>query len=559
MLLSVLPLILVVAVSLISAVSSMVQGMQTEVKNGLADLSQSVEAAYDLVDTGSYFIQDDVLYKGKTNLTKRMELIDEFVADSDSDVTLFFGDTRYVTSLTDNKTGERIIGTKASDEVIETVLNKGEEYYSSDVLINEESYFAYYKPLYDEKTGETVGMVFAGRPKKDVDAYIQKQVLRVVVVVVVLIVIALVVCYIVGYRIAVGIRDAKGVIVNLAEGDLTTSPSERLLAKTDEIGEMATAIELLRASLYDIVSDVASSATTLLETGGNLDTMAEQTDVTASEISQAVEGISSGAVSQAEEIDSVSHQVMEIGKKIQHIADKASTLDQIAGDMKNASDVSNDIIKDLISSNNQTVQAIADIERQVYATNESVENIKEAISAISDIAAQTNLLSLNASIEAARAGEMGKGFAVVASEISNLASQSATSSHEIEDITNRLYDESEKSVLVMKKVKEMIQIQEEKLHETTNQFVKLEEGINTTKKESAAIHTESTVCNDAKQVIVDAVASLSAISEENAASTEETMASMEELNANISLVSDEAKTVNSLSQNLEEKIQVFRL
>ena len=79
-------------------------------------------------------------------------------------------------------------------------------------------------------------------------------------------------------------------------------------------------------------------------------------------------------------------------------------MDHNAERMKDAGDESAKIIKELETSNNHTTEALEKIGNQVYATNASVQSIKEAIALISSIAEETNLLSLNASIEAARAG-----------------------------------------------------------------------------------------------------------------------------------------------------------
>lgn len=556
-LLAVIPLLLTVITVAVIAMVSMVKGMQSEVMNGLSDLAGSVRASYETFD-GEYRVEGDVLYKGDMNLTEAEDLIDSFVEDSDSDVTIFYGDTRYATSLLDVKTGERIIGTKASDEVVDKVLNKGEDYNSADIEINGEGYYAYYKPI-KSSGGDIVGMVFAGKPKTDIDTYIQGRLTIIFFAAVFMIIAAVIIAAFLGGRIANAVKGAEEIVSCIATGDLTTSPSEKLMNKKDEIGAMARSIENLRETLYGMVSDVMNSAEQLSETGKNLDMMAAQTDGTANEISSAVEGISQGAVSQAEEIETASHRVMVIGDEIGEIADKAKTLDSASADVEQAGNASSEIVAELLESNNQTVEAIASIERQVHATNQAVENIKEAVSVITDIASQTNLLSLNASIEAARAGEMGKGFAVVATEISNLAAQSGSSSQEIEDIVNRLYSESEKSIEAMNKVKAIIKIQEEKLNDTTRQFAKVESSIAVSKNETAGINAQSARCNESRQVIVDVMTNLSAISEQNAASTEETMASMEELNATINLLAQEAKNVSDMSEVLAEKIKVFKL
>ena len=151
------------------------------------------------------------------------------------------------------------------------------------------------------------------------------------------------------------------------------------------------------------------------------------------------------------------------------------------------------------------------------------------------------------------------GFAVVASEIQKLAEQSGESAKIIEDIVNTLYNESEQSVTAMKEMRDIIKEQEEKLSETTKQFAKVTEGITVSREETATIKTKTDDCDKSRQKIMDVMASLSAISEENAASTEETTASMEELNATVSLLAEEAVKVRKMSQSLEDKVKIFSL
>ena len=556
--LALLPLVIVVAALTFLSILSMSKGMRNEVVNGLSDACQGVIAGYDILDPGEYHLEGEELYKGETNLSAEIETIDEFVKDSQTECTIFYEDTRYITSLLDKSTKERIIGTQASDAVVEAVLNKGEEYSSYDAVINGEKYFAYYKPIKDGE-GNIVGMGFAGKPQAEVNEYIYNRARLVLMVAFLLLLAAVIVCSVVGRRLAKSIQEEESVLEALADGNLLVSPPKRLLDKSDEVGLIARKIEHLRQTLYEIVRDVREASETLSGTGDHLDSMAEQTDNTAREICQAVEDIASGATSQAEEIETATQQIGQIGDEIGSIADKARQLDNASNTMKEASDASGENVKALEESGQETAGAIESIEQQVYATNESAEQIKKAVAVIAEIASQTNLLSLNASIEAARAGALGKGFAVVASEISNLAAQSNDSSKEIDDIVNQLLANSEKSVQVVQKVREIIAVQEQKLSDTTRQFTKVEQGIAVSREESADICQRSNVCDQSKVAVVDVMSNLSALSQQNAASTQETMASMEELNATISMLADEAKTVSMQAKTLEEKISIFQI
>ena len=121
------------------------------------------------------------------------------------------------------------------------------------------------------------------------------------------------------------------------------------------------------------------------------------------EISRAVEDMSQGSVSQAEDVENATVQVSEMGTSIEQIVDEINTLHNNSEKMGKAKDDSEKIVSELAASSDQTFDAVKRIEKQVKLTDESVTQIQQAVALITSIAEETNLLSLNASIEAARA------------------------------------------------------------------------------------------------------------------------------------------------------------
>lgn len=113
-----------------------------------------------------------------------------------------------------------------------------------------------------------------------------------------------------------------------------------------------------------------------------------------------------------------------MGNMIEETNNEIEDLRNSARAMRSAGENAMKILDELNKINQQTKDAISVIYEQTNTTNTSAMKIKEATDIITDIAEETNLLSLNASIEAARAGEQGRGFAVVASQIQKLAEQS---------------------------------------------------------------------------------------------------------------------------------------
>jgi methyl-accepting chemotaxis protein len=322
---------------------------------------------------------------------------------------------------------------------------------------------------------------------------------------------------------------------------------------------MGKAMENLVERLTTIVASLKKSSDTLYQSGNSLDEMAGQSSAAADEISRAVEDISKGAVSQAEEIQNASMEISTMGEVIENIVDNVGNLANVSQHMSEVGDASAVTMQELSDSNDRTTGAIARIAVQIQNTNASIQKISEAAALITFITDQTSLLALNASIESARAGEAGKGFAVVASEIQNLAVQSDGAAAEIQKIIGTLQSESEQTMQVMNEAKNLIKEQQEKLDATKTRFVEVSTGIVETRKDTEVIHNHADTCDNARVQVVDVIANLSSISEENAASAEETTASMQELNATINMLAESARSLKALSESLNQEMEFFQL
>lgn len=538
---------------------NMQRGMQKTTLDGLRSTDYAVLEMFENVADGDY--KQDAkgnVYRGEYKISDNNELADYIKNKTDVDVTFFYGDTRVLTSLKDKKTGDRLIGTTASKEVTDKVLKNGKEYSDTGIVINERPYYGYYVPV-KNSDDSIVGMVFVGRESKDINAFIKSKSSAVFLMALIIMAMASIAAWITSRSVAVSVRGTEKVIGALADGNLTLDVEEKLLGRNDEIGDMARSVEKLRQELFEIISDIKKSSGILNASGESLSQMAENSSATTNEMSKVIEDLSKGAVSQAEEIEEASVHIGEMGQVIEEIVSNVDGLDHTSVKMKNASDESSVIIRQLSESNDRTTQAINRISRQIEATNDSVQMIHAAVELITSIASQTSLLALNASIEAARAGEHGKGFAVVASEIQKLAEQSNESAEKIKDIIRDLLSESEQTVNVMHEVEDIVAQQQEKLEETKTKFVSVADGVNASRSETEAIQSHTQVCDQSRARIIDAVQNLSAISQENAASTEQTTASMAGLNEAIRQLSVAAKELQGLSEDLEKDMSFFTI
>lgn len=552
-----LPALVVSMVLMFYAKYSLTSGLNTEALQGLSLLAQSLKNSYTIIDGDWYLDENEELWKGEKNLSDAMEEIDGYAAGSDADVTICFGKTRRLTSLRDSKTGERILGTDISDEVWATV-QRGDKYETTDIVINGLKYVAVYIPL-EDASGKVIGAVFAGMPLTDVNEFINSKVGSFIGISIAMLIIVCVLGILEAAHMAGAIVKAKDVIGVLASGDLSARVDPKILSRVDEIGDMARAVKGLNDKLKEIMGNLQKSANTLFETGNGLEDMAKQCSNTTDDVSRAVEEISKGAVSQAEEIQNASTEIVAMGETIEDIVENVNDLTEASEAMGRAGAQSTETMLNLSASSDRTVNAIGNIGNQIRLTNESIKQISMATELITSIASQTNLLSLNASIESARAGEAGRGFAVVATEIQKLAVQSNDAAVEIQQIIGNLISESERTMEEMKEAEVLMREQQEKLSDTKEKFGEVSTGIDVSREGTEQIRVCADSCNSARASVIDVISNLSAISEENAASAEETTASMQELNATINLLSEEATKLKDISVTLNEDMRFFKM
>lgn len=356
------------------------------------------------------------------------------------------------------------------------------------------------------------------------------------------------------------IMKISGLTERVANMDFTENSMQlRLSARKDEIGIMARSLGTLKEELAGVVYAIRESCESLVASADVLNNGAAETTTTMEQVENAVNDIANGASNQAEETQGATENVILIGDMVKDTNDTVNDLMVSANEMNIANQNAKQILAELREINRQSGEYIDVIARQTEITNESALKIGEATKLITDIASETNLLSLNASIEAARAGEQGRGFAVVASEIQKLAEQSTESARRIEEIINMLLLDSEKAVSTMRQVKEIIGQQTEHIIRTDEAFVEIQKGVEESLEGMQVISMKAQEMDQARVNVVDVVNNLTAIAEENAAATEETSASVVEVTSIVADIADKANGLNAIAEELEEKIGIFQL
>ena len=353
------------------------------------------------------------------------------------------------------------------------------------------------------------------------------------------------------------VKSIEGSVTDLSKGNFVKS--EKYLDRSDEIGNALNSTNLLIDKLTSVVKDIHNASETVSIQSKELTGTSNQINDTTDSVSVAIQQVAKGAVEQANAIQDATNNMANLSEAIQNVATNAEQLAKAASDMDIASQSSAESLNQL--SNNMAVMenSVDSITKTMNITNEAVQNVNEKIDGITSIAAQTNLLALNASIEAARAGDAGKGFAVVAEEIGKLATQSATTAEEIRNEMNNLLKHSNNAIEKTGEIANIGRNVSSVLQDTVNKINDLIENVASTVDGVNNISALTEECDASKIIIIDAMSSLSAISEENAASTEETSASMQELNATVNLLAKSANDLQGVAERLDENLKFFNI
>ncbi|MBU8639163.1 methyl-accepting chemotaxis protein [Bacillus pumilus] len=343
----------------------------------------------------------------------------------------------------------------------------------------------------------------------------------------------------------------------IAEGNLAVERMD--IQRKDEIGGLNESFNQMTDQLISLIKEISHVSSQVETFSIQLDDENKKLMESANQVSVSTDEMANGSQAISEDLQ---HGVSLIEKMDQHgrkNSERSQTVIQSTEDAIEAVDSGKHTLTETKTAIEKNTHATRQIEQSAGEFTQYASEISAMAKTVSDIADQTNLLSLNAAIEAARAGEAGKGFAVVADEIRKLADESSTATRQIFDMVSHIERGIQSISQTVKEGVELSLQQQDAMDKTSHSFEDIELKAQHIKQEMAVLNDQIVQSTELGGQVLNSIENISAVVEETAAGSEEISASANEQLQSFHQMNKQVEELMSMTARLNETVHRFKL
>ena len=501
-------------------------------------------------DYAASFIRKFIKGNGYIIFDLKTDEIEKVLANtnsSDNSVVAFItGDGREIITDADGNTIDSIFTTSSfyADAV------NGEKVSGSKYVdVNGERQFFVFS-----KVGETGSVLCSLIPESDILSALTTVKIITIALVIIATAVALFIGIITAGGIVVALKKFSHSFEKVASGDLT---AKLALRREDEFGVMADQTNDMIAKIRELVIDVAGFGHNVSDAAEDVSHSSDEILTSMKNVTISMEEVESGVAMQVRDTENSYNRMEEFAGSIEHVCGETEQIGSVAGETKQIVSEGKGIVDNLKKQSTATAEITNLIVKDIEELERKSADIGSVIETINAIAKKTNLLSLNASIEAARAGAAGRGFAVVADEIRSLADQSVEAVKDIKDIIENIQRQTKKTADSASSAESMLNSQTIALNETVDVFGRVDNRFDVLVNKLDEILDSMKEITEGKNIILDSIKSIAAVTEETNASTVTVKETLDVQMKAVEVLSIKAEELTQKAQELETAIQTF--
>ncbi|MGZ4162994.1 MAG: methyl-accepting chemotaxis protein, partial [Tumebacillaceae bacterium] len=337
-------------------------------------------------------------------------------------------------------------------------------------------------------------------------------------------------------------------IRTVVKGDLTVAPLQ--IRNRDELGTLAKDFNTLTETLRNMFGQVAYNAHQVAATSEQLTASTEQTNQAAEQIGDAIQMVAMGTEQQLISATDMRQVATDISGSMQEITANIQSVTDSSVEAASKADSGQQVVGQVIAQMsliNERVRLTADVVQELGKKSNEIEEITGLITSI---AAQTNLLALNAAIEAARAGEQGRGFAVVADEVRKLAEQSGSAAEQVQLLIGEIQSYTTNAITAMEHGTEAVNEGIELVNHAGAAFEDILQAVDGVSQQTQGVAAAVQQVNAGTQMMAESMNGIAEVSEQSAHNTQQVAASIQQTNGSIQEIASGSNMLAQMAEDL---------